>query len=123
MVLSTYEDYVNEQRQQQQVLVSDQQVEEQKQVELRKIVYDELLKKYQNLLQVSKEQEDKIKTYESIIMEYMDKEGADMIVEVSHEKMRRILIEKQYKTIFLCFDKEKKLKWAKAPHECASRIP
>lgn len=121
--LSTYEEYVNEQRQKiNQVLVTSEQLEEQKQVELRKLVYDELLKKYQTLMEEKKVLENEKRMLEEMVMEYMDKENKDTVYEVSFEKMRRIMIENQFRTIALIFDKEKKLKWGGDPSTCASRI-
>lgn len=66
--------------------------------------------------------ENEKKVLEEMIMEYMDKENKDKTYVMSFEKLRRIMIENQHRTIALTFDKENELKWGGHPDKCASRI-
>lgn len=117
-----YEDYLRDQRKKiNQVLVTEDQIKEQKQVELRQVVYDELLKKYNVLQNEIKEKNEKIEMLEAMVVDDMEKQESfdrDRIVEIPYEKMRLMfLLQDKPTSIFLCFDKENKLKWAKAPNE------
>lgn len=117
-----YEDYVRDQRKKiNQVLVTEDQIKEQKQVELRQVVYDELLKKYNVLQNEIKEKNEKIEMLEAMVVDDMEKLGAyeqDRWIKIPYEKMRLMfLLQERPEFILCCIDKENNFKCAKAPNE------
>lgn len=121
-----YEDYVKEQKQQQQaVLVTQQQIHEQEMEKTRQDVYQSLLKRFQLLQESLKQEQQKSHDLEEIVAEYMGKVDDDRIVEVPFFKVNYMFImQEKPESIFLCFDKENKLKWAKTQKEMdAQGIP
>lgn len=117
-----YEDYVRDQRKKiNQVLVTEDQIKEQKQVELRQVVYDELLKKYNVLQNEIKEKDEKIEMLEAMVVDDMEKLEAyeqDRWIKIPYEKMRLMfLLQERPEFILCCIDKENNFKCAKAPNE------
>ena len=116
---TAYERYVEQQA----VILSQEDLERQKQEDDHKLVYNDLLARFHLLQNSLNDEKQRVDDLKSIIRDYMKEIESfkERVIEIPFSRINMFLFQENPKSIFVCVDSSNKLLWAKAPEEMEER--